>query len=161
MKVYYAQAYAGGVSVAEKIDGYEGGRLIWVKDYNCGFFSSTNVVFPDGSTNRVNAALAMSCNIDSDGDGQVNCVDPSPIPPGQLSSCSCNPTIITLPVNLSTGGGGGSGRVPAHRVARVQNLISRLCLETAPTQSHWRVPRSADCCMNRSWRLPALVISAQ
>jgi hypothetical protein len=109
MKVYYGQAFAGGVSVAEKIDGYEGGRLVWVKDYNCGFFSSTNVVYADGSTNRVNAALAMSCNIDSDGDGQVNCVDPSPIPTNGLSVCSCNPVNISLPVILSAGGGGGSG----------------------------------------------------
>jgi hypothetical protein len=112
MKVYYAQAYAGGVSVAEKINGYEGGRLIWVSNYNCGFFSSTNLVYPDGSTNRVNAALAASCNIDSDTNGLVNCVDPSPVPTNQLSSCSCNAITINLPVSLSTGGGGpgpGSG----------------------------------------------------
>lgn len=110
MKVYYGQAFAGGVSVAEKIDGYEGGRLVWVKDYNCGFFSSTNLVYPDGSTNRVNAALAASCNIDSDGDNLVNCVDPSPIPTNGLSVCSCNPVNISLPVTFSTSGGGsGSG----------------------------------------------------
>jgi hypothetical protein len=113
MKVYYGQALAAGVSVAEKINGYEGGRLIWVSNYNCGFYSSTNLVYPDGSTNRVNAALAASCNIDSDGDNVVNCVDLSPIPPGELSACPCNVVNITLPVSLSSGGGGsGSGPGP-------------------------------------------------
>jgi hypothetical protein len=106
MKVYYGQALAGGVSVAEKINGYEGGRLIWVSNYNCGFYSSTNMVYPDGTTNRVNAALAASCNIDSDGDGIVNCEDLSPIPPGGLSACPCNSISIALPVTFSTGGGG-------------------------------------------------------
>jgi hypothetical protein len=113
MKVYYGEALAAGVSVAEKINGYEGGRLIWVSNYNCGFFSSTNLVYPDGSTNRVNTALAASCNIDSDGDTVVNCIDLSPIPPGQLSACPCNPVVISLPVSLSTSGGSGSGSDPS------------------------------------------------
>jgi hypothetical protein len=110
MKVYYAQAFDGNVSVAEKINGYNGGRLVWVSNYNCGFFSSTNLVYFDGTTNRVNAALAGSCNLDSNTNGLVNCVDPSPIPTNQLSACSCNPINIGLPVTLGTGGdGSGSG----------------------------------------------------
>src|SRR5438046_154627 len=42
MKVYFAQATAGGVPVSSKLDGKNSGRFCWVKDYNCGFFSSTN-----------------------------------------------------------------------------------------------------------------------
>src|SRR5206468_3598037 len=45
-----------------------------------GFYSSTNLVYPDGTTNRFNTALATSCNLDSDNDGIVNCSDPTPIP---------------------------------------------------------------------------------
>jgi len=99
MRIYYAQATAGGVSVAEKLDGRNNGRFRWVSNYNCGFFSSTNLVYPDGSTNRVNAALAQSCNIDSDGDGTVNCVDLSPIPPASLGTCAA-PTGLAIPTTL-------------------------------------------------------------
>src|ERR1041385_5568065 len=83
MKIYFAMATAGGVPASSKLDGANGGRFCWVKDYNCGFFSSTNIVYPDGSTNRVNTALAQDCNIDSNGNGIPNCSDPAPItPPG-------------------------------------------------------------------------------
>jgi hypothetical protein len=78
MKVYYGQALANGVSVAEKLSGRNG--FVWVSNYHTGFYSSTNVVYPDGSTNRLNTALVTSCDIDSDGDGIVNCMDPAPIP---------------------------------------------------------------------------------
>lgn len=107
MKIYFGQATASGVSIAEKLDGANGGRFVWVRDYNCGFYSSTNLVYPDGSTNRVNTALATSCNIDSDNDGIVNCADLSPVPPSQLSPCPCNAT--SVPLNLSGNGGSGAG----------------------------------------------------
>jgi hypothetical protein len=80
--VYFAQAYLNGVSVAEKIDnaskynGKNGGRLRWVPAY-AGHFSSTNVV-SGGVTNTVNAALAQSPDIDSDGDGTPNASDSTP-----------------------------------------------------------------------------------
>jgi hypothetical protein len=87
MMIYFAQATEGGVSVAEAIDnmsrqgGNNGGRLRWVYSY-AGYFSSTNLVFTnlDGTTdtNTVNAALAQSSQIDSDSDGLVNSVDPTP-----------------------------------------------------------------------------------
>src|SRR5205823_7743953 len=51
----------------------------WVSGYNGGFFSSTNLVYPDGTIHRLNTALVTSCDIDSDGDGIVNCMDPTPI----------------------------------------------------------------------------------
>ncbi len=84
MIIYFAQAIDGnGNSVAEAIDnasraGFNnGGRLRWVYSY-AGYYSSTNLVYADGTTNTVNAALAQSSTIDSDGDGTVNSVDPTP-----------------------------------------------------------------------------------
>jgi hypothetical protein len=76
--IYYAQAVAGGISVAERINQANGGRLRWVAEY-AGIYSSTNLVYPDGTTNSFNAALVQSQNIDSDGDGIVNAFDPTPI----------------------------------------------------------------------------------
>ena len=71
-----------GVSVAEKIDeasrfnGRNNGRLIWVPTY-AGHFSSTSVV-SGGVTNTVNAALASSQDVDSNGNGIPNASDPTP-----------------------------------------------------------------------------------
>lgn len=78
VKLYYGQAYAGGISVAERLNNANGGRLVWVSGY-AGIYSGTNVVYPDGSTNRLNAALVLSQNEDSDGDGLANVADPSPL----------------------------------------------------------------------------------
>ncbi len=50
----------------------------WVPSY-AGTFSSTNLVYPNGTTNRVNLALVQSCTQDSDGDGILNCQDPTPV----------------------------------------------------------------------------------
>lgn len=76
--VYYAQAVAGNISVAERINHANGDHLRWVFNH-AGNYSATNVVYPDGSTNFFNAALVQSQNMDSDGDGLVNAVDPTPI----------------------------------------------------------------------------------
>jgi hypothetical protein len=96
MMIYYAQAIDGsGHSVAEAIDnasraGWNGGRLRWIYSY-AGYFSSTNLVYtnsvyPNGVTNTVNAALAQSSVIDSDGDGIINNVDPTPfLVPSEVS----------------------------------------------------------------------------
>jgi hypothetical protein len=78
MTIYYAQALIGGNSAAEFLNGKNGGRLRWVSGY-AGPMSGTNIVYPDGSTNFLNAAIVTSCNLDSDGDGVVNCLDPSPV----------------------------------------------------------------------------------
>jgi hypothetical protein len=81
--IYYAQALAAGpggqmVSVAEKLNHKNNDRLRWLWMY-AGHFSSTNIVYPDGTTNGpFNAALASSKDIDSDGDGIVNASDPTP-----------------------------------------------------------------------------------
>jgi len=91
IKVYFGQAKANGESVAEKLNGKNGGRFIWVSTYNTGFYSSTNVVYPDGTTNRLNIALVTSCDMDSDNDGIVNCQDLTPVP--VLSPAGINLTV--------------------------------------------------------------------
>lgn len=82
--IYYAQAMFNGVSVAEKLNHKNGDHLRWVPSY-AGYFSSTNLVYPPGVTNTVNAALAASTEMDSDGDGIVNASDATPFfVPAQL-----------------------------------------------------------------------------
>jgi len=77
--IYYAQALVeNGVSVAEAIDHANGDHLRWVPTYT-GIFSSTNLVYPPGTTNTVNTALAESPDIDSNGNGLPNDGDP-PMP---------------------------------------------------------------------------------
>ncbi|HWQ92497.1 MAG TPA: hypothetical protein VN673_12565 [Clostridia bacterium] len=86
MKIYFAQAVAeDGTVIAEKLDGRNEGGLCWVSGYHSGFFSSTNVFNPEtGATNSVNLALTQSCDIDSDNDGIVNCLDATPVAAGDL-----------------------------------------------------------------------------
>jgi hypothetical protein len=78
MKLYYGDIVANGESIAERVSGKSDGRLVWVADY-AGFYSGTNVLYPDGTTNRLNRALVTSCNLDSDGDLIPNCMDPTPV----------------------------------------------------------------------------------
>jgi hypothetical protein len=78
MKIYYAQLIVNGVSFAEKLNHKNGGGLNWVAAY-AGAFSSTNMVYPDGTTNRLNLALVQSCDLDSNGNGVPNCQDPAPV----------------------------------------------------------------------------------
>ena len=83
MKIYYAQLIINGVSFAEKLNhkntnNWNGFGLNWVAAY-AGAFSSTNLVYPDGSTNQLNLALVQSCDLDSNGNGIANCHDPAPL----------------------------------------------------------------------------------
>ena len=83
--IYFAQAIVNGGSFAEKLNLKNTNNFAnnltshfrWLPAYT-GYFSSTNLVYPDGSTNVVNAALAQSGNIDSDGDGILNNADATP-----------------------------------------------------------------------------------
>ncbi len=77
MKIYYAQLIVNGISLAEKLNGKNGGGLNWVAAY-AGTFSSTNMVYA-GTTNRLNLALVQSCDLDSNGNGIPNCLDPAPV----------------------------------------------------------------------------------
>ncbi len=66
-----------------KLDNISGGRLRWVSSFT-GPQSSTNIVYPNGVTYRLNAGVARSRDLDSDGDGWVNGDDCTPlIPPGE------------------------------------------------------------------------------
>ena len=94
MVIYYAQATINGASAAEFLDGKNNGRLRWISSH-AGTFSGTNVIYPDGSTNFLNAALVTSCNLDSDNDGIPNCIDPSPVP--LLTLARLNAKIVSNP----------------------------------------------------------------
>jgi hypothetical protein len=78
MKIYYAQLIINGVSWAEKLNHKNGGGLNWVSSY-AGAFSSTNLIYPDGTTNLLNQALVQSCTLDSNGNTIPNCLDPAPV----------------------------------------------------------------------------------
>jgi hypothetical protein len=94
MLIYYAQATANGVSIAEKLNGANNGRFRWVSNYNCGFFSSVTLTDPaTGSNYTMNAALRISPNIDSDNDGIINRDDPSPLG-DSVPVCNCPPFIL-------------------------------------------------------------------
>lgn len=94
--LYYARAIeVVGTNVydkSEKLNYKNNGRLRWVPGY-AGYFSSTNIVYTNivGSvtntyTNTVNAALAQSTDIDSDGDGTPNGQDSTPFfVPGEVN----------------------------------------------------------------------------
>jgi hypothetical protein len=78
MKIYYAQLIINGISWAEKLNHRNGGGLNWVSSY-AGAFSSTNMLYPDGTTHLLNLALVQSCDLDSNGNGIPNCLDPAPV----------------------------------------------------------------------------------
>ncbi|HTX20890.1 MAG TPA: hypothetical protein VMD27_03365 [Candidatus Aquilonibacter sp.] len=76
--IYYAQAVINGQSQAIHLNHENNDHLRWVPSY-AGYFSSTNIVYPDGTTNAVNAALASDPRLDSNGDGIANSQDPTPV----------------------------------------------------------------------------------
>jgi len=79
LTIYFAQALINGISVAEGINtatttsGKNRGRLLWVPEY-VGYYSSIPFV-SGGVTNLVNAALAQSPDMDSNGNGTYNAYD--------------------------------------------------------------------------------------
>ncbi len=72
-KVYFA----GANVPVEQLDGRLGGALEWVSDF-AGPYSGMDILIPGGRTIRVNRAFRESMNFDSDADGLVNGIDPSP-----------------------------------------------------------------------------------
>ena len=143
MKIYFAQALANGVSIAEKLNGRNDGAFCWVSGY-AGFFSSTNMTYPNGLTYRVNAALVESCDIDSNGNGTVNCLDPAPItittppviPPTNPPTGGTDPTNTTtiisngLPKLLFPGSSSAGGSVLSNAFTLAQGNYSGLFYET-------------------------------
>jgi len=108
MTIYYAQAIqttinANGVTTstmqfAEKLNGRNNGRFVWVSNYNCGFFSSTNVVVV-GVTNPVNLAR---WGVDGRGFGEdlppltvfTPCPPPPPAAPPILASSGGSSAVL-------------------------------------------------------------------
>lgn len=74
LTIYFANA---NVPV-ERLDGAGGGRIRWVQDF-AGPLSSTNLTYSNGSNYTFNIARVSSFDLDSDGDGVVNALDPEPI----------------------------------------------------------------------------------
>jgi hypothetical protein len=99
MVIYYADARENGVSVAAKMNHKNSNRLRWVPAY-AGYFTSTNYVYPDGTTNTFNTALAQSSTLDSDGDGVPNGSDPTPIFVPSQWDVSITMTNIPFPRSL-------------------------------------------------------------
>ncbi len=111
LRIYYAQAFANGVSIAEKLAGLNAGRFSWVSNY-AGVFSSTNITV--AFTNYTyNQALVESENIDSDGDTLVNRFDSTPFPlswvfDAGVSNAPCQCDSVPL-IGSGFGSGLGSG----------------------------------------------------
>src|SRR6266516_3785519 len=102
MTIYFAQAMMNGVSVAERLNGANGG-FCWASNY-AGIYSSTNL-FYGGGTNTLNVALIQSVNLDSDCDGLVNQEDGEPIflvTSAGLSEATNN---VAYSAQLQVGGG--------------------------------------------------------
>jgi len=74
LTIYFANA---NVAV-ERLNGAGNGRIRWVQDF-AGPLSSTNLTYSNGSNYTFNIALVTSYDLDSDGDGVVNALDPEPI----------------------------------------------------------------------------------
>ena len=78
--IYFAEAIRNGATFAEKLDKKNTNgaatHFRWIPSY-AGNFSCTNLVY-GGTTNKFNAALTESQQIDSDGDGILNYQDPTP-----------------------------------------------------------------------------------
>lgn len=78
--IYYADLIVDGRRLAEPVDAsrYNNGRLRWVPTYADGFYGSTEIEIGARKI-RVNKALRESTELDSDGDGIVNALDPFPV----------------------------------------------------------------------------------
>src|SRR5262249_2760548 len=112
MHVYFANAVIQtGENISDKLNGANGGGFCWVSSYNCGPYSSTNMIYPDGSTNRFNIGLVSDCNIDSNGDGIPNCNDPTPLPPdgNPCTPAPFPPAAIPIPAITASVSGSNSG----------------------------------------------------
>ena len=98
--IYYADLWVGGRRLAEPVDSsrYNQGRLRWVPSYAGGFYGSTNILIGTREI-RVNTALRESTELDSDGDGIPNALDPIPI----LVPEAVTPADVPLAVGFEPG----------------------------------------------------------
>ena len=108
-----------------KLDGSNGGRLRWVPSF-LGPLSSTNITYPSGRTYAFNAALCESPDLDSDGDGLVNAIDPTPIFVGESIALSASMVHTPAPKVQFTW----------HSMAGCTN---RLEYVSSPSATNWRM----------------------
>ncbi|MDW8309658.1 MAG: hypothetical protein RMK20_09820 [Verrucomicrobiales bacterium] len=114
MRVYYADAVeSNGVSVAVRINGANGGRFCWVQDF-AGFFSSTNLIAPDGETNTLNVAMVTSPDHDRDSDTVENRNDSTPL---------LRPQDVALKAHLETGPSGPRVRISWRTTVNAANHV--------------------------------------
>jgi hypothetical protein len=119
--IYFANANVNPL----KLDRSTSGRLHWVRDYT-GPLSSTNITYPSGNTYTFNTALCQSLDLDSDGDGIVNGIDPTPIFVG--ASVALTVTRTNLPQHQVL----LSWHTMAHSTNRVEYL-------STPNATNWQV----------------------
>ena len=87
--IYYADATDPNVGdVSFLLNGFNTNHLRWVPGY-VGHFSSTTLVYPNGSTNTLNSGLVNSPYFDSNANGTPNSSDPMPLfVPSQMNFMS-------------------------------------------------------------------------
>lgn len=83
--IYYADAVAsqtvtGGplLDVSYELNGSNTNHLLWVPQY-AGYLTTTNIVYPGGTTYSINLGLAQDPNWDSLGNGNWNIQNPYPL----------------------------------------------------------------------------------
>jgi len=134
MRVYFAQALNNqGISIAEKLNGRNvtgNGGFYWVSNYNDGYYSSASLLYPDGHTYRVNAALASSTDIDSSGQGIVNAANPAPVPPSVLAANQVTNVLPLLSVITN--------QPAAQDIALGSQLLLTVGVAAGPVTYQWR-----------------------
>ncbi|HYG25022.1 MAG TPA: hypothetical protein VEH04_19820 [Verrucomicrobiae bacterium] len=143
IRIYYAEATADGVSIAEKLDGRNGGRFIWVPSYS-GSFSGVTLDYGSGPL-AFNRALVQSTTINSDGEGDVNAFDPTPIPAAEaFVSTPSIPNFSDLPLrdelanNFNPGFAGARGNYSGLFYARTGVMPESSGFFTAATTTKGR-----------------------
>jgi hypothetical protein len=106
MTIYYSDVTINGQSQAEHLNGANHGHLVWIPSY-AGNFTTVTLSWTNSSGTvyyyTMNSALRNSCNIDSDNDGLVNCVDPTPLgdPPDAVLTQSFSKELVELSVGIT------------------------------------------------------------
>jgi hypothetical protein len=105
--IYYSDLMINGQSQAAHLNGANHGHLVWINAY-AGNFSTVTLSWTNSSGTvyyyKMNSALRYDCNTDSDNDGIVNCIDPTPLgdPPDAVLTQSFSKELVNLSVAIAT-----------------------------------------------------------